>query len=65
MVKIIPFNGYTKIIGIGIILLSLATGWAVAATVMKKDIEANTKNITLLREDIGIIKQDVKELLKR
>lgn len=65
MAKIIPFNGYTKIIGTGIVLLSLTIGWAVAATVMKKDIEANTSNIVLLRDDIKEIKQDVKELLKR
>jgi hypothetical protein len=65
MVKTIPLNGYTKLISLGIVLLSLAVGWAVAATIMKKDIESNTANIVLLREDINEIKQDVKELLKR
>ncbi len=65
MAKMIPLNGYAKIIGIGIILLSFVIGLAVGATSMKKDIEANTNNIALLRDDIMIIKSDVKELLKR
>lgn len=65
MAKMIPLNGYAKIISIGIVILSLAIGWAVGATSIKKDIEANTNNIVLLRDDIKVIKTDVKELLKR
>jgi len=65
MAKMIPLNGWAKIISIGIVVLSLAIGWAVGATSMKKDIEANTNNIALLRVDIKEIKQDVKELLRR
>lgn len=63
--KTVPLNGLTKIIGVGIVLFSLVVGWAVAATVMKKDIEANTNNILLLRQDIKEVGRDVKELLKR
>jgi len=65
MATLTKLNGYTKIVGIIIVVLGIIVGWAVGVTTMKNDIETNRANIILLRDDIKEIKQDVKLLLQR